>query len=90
MAEVDSGRPSAGRSHDLAVAHALRVVSAMNRQDHHAFIQMYPATPNDGVYLMDYFLHELRQSRYERLIRAYLPSVPVDYVIVSGEMGCDG
>lgn len=82
MAAVDGVRASGGQSSDPAVAHALQVITAVNKDNYHAFFNLYPVTPNNGVYLMDFFLHDMRKRRYQRLLTAYAPTLPLEMMLV--------
>lgn len=64
----------------IAVAHALKVRSALANGDYPAFFELYHNAPNMSAYLMDQFVERERINTLFRLSRAFRPTLNINYV----------
>ncbi|CAK8684986.1 unnamed protein product [Clavelina lepadiformis] len=65
---------------DKAISHALAVRSAWAGGNFCKFFKLYVDAPNMGGYLMDKFAPRERKHAVEKIVKAFRPSVPVDYI----------
>lgn len=63
-----------------AVAHALQVREAVCTDDYAAFFRLYAAAPDMGRALLDMFVGVARWRGVNALVRAFKPSLGVDFV----------
>lgn len=68
------------RSHE-AVAHALKIRQAVQSDNYATFFRLYQRTPNMGNYILDLMLDNYRLQALQRMVRAYKPSLPLDFVV---------
>jgi hypothetical protein len=59
--------------------HALQVVKAVVHNDYRAFFRLYESAPHLTAYLMDFLVKRVRDAAYERIVRAYRPTISVEY-----------
>lgn len=62
------------------VTHALEVCEAKASSNFHRFFALYAKVPRMGAYLMDIMAPSVRHDAIRAMIRAYAPTVPVDFV----------
>jgi hypothetical protein len=66
-----------------AVTHALAVRSALSSGDYLTFFKFYHEAPNMSSYLMDHFLHRERLRTSLKLVRAYRPTLTVNFFCIN-------
>jgi hypothetical protein len=64
------------------VSHALKVRIAVADNDYHAFFRLRNNCPNHGVHLMDAMLLQMRSVGLKCMMRAYRPSLPVEFLLI--------
>lgn len=64
-----------------AVAHAIRVRAALADGDHAAFFTLYANAPGLGRALMDLAVPRVRFAALHGFIKAFKPTLPVDYIV---------
>lgn len=77
-----------GKDLDEAIAHALKVNTAMSTRNFHRLFQLYVDAPNMGGYVMDSFIQRERYAALAAICRGMRPSVGVDYLTC--ELGFSG
>jgi len=63
-----------------AARHALQVALAYNAQNYHLFFVLYRDAPNMSAWIMDFLVLRVRKSAWRRMVKAYSPHVPLDFV----------
>ncbi|KAF2762983.1 hypothetical protein EJ05DRAFT_491169 [Pseudovirgaria hyperparasitica] len=63
-----------------AVAHALKVRSALALGNYHKFFQLYLDTPNMGAYLMDMFIQRERLAAMANIMKGHGSSLRIRYI----------
>jgi len=71
--------PKALKTHPY-VKHALEVCEAKSAMNYHRFFALYARVPRMGAYLMDIMAPGVRHDAVRAMLRAYSPSVPLDFV----------
>jgi len=64
------------------VSHALKVRIAVADNDYHAFFRLKNECPNHGVHLMDTMSPQMRSVGLKCMMRAYRPSLPVQFLLL--------
>jgi hypothetical protein len=64
-----------------AVNHALKVRRAVQLNNYHQFFLLYKTTPNMGNYILDLMIDNFRLQALQKIVRAYKPSVPLDFAM---------
>jgi len=67
------------RTHPF-LEHAVRVCRALASSNFHRFFALYATVPRMGAYLMDIIAPSVRADAVRAVLRAYAPTVPVDFV----------
>lgn len=62
-----------------AVQHALQVRSSLSMGDYHSFFRLYHQSPNMSGYLIDQFLERERLRTCLKLVRAYRPTLTIEF-----------
>lgn len=70
-----------GEALDDAVAHALKVNTAMSTKNFHRLFRLYVDAPNMGGYVMDSFIRRERLAALATICRGMRPSVDLDYLV---------
>ncbi|KAK9468740.1 SAC3/GANP/Nin1/mts3/eIF-3 p25 family-domain-containing protein [Lipomyces arxii] len=70
-----------------AVAHALKVRTAVEDFDYHALMKLYLTAPNMGGFVMDSFIERERTAAMEIISKAFRPDVPLRFL--TDEIGFD-
>jgi hypothetical protein len=63
------------------VQHALSIHQALHNDNYHRFFQLYPHTPNIGIYILDMMVDSVRVKALQRMNRAYKPNIEVLFVL---------
>ena len=71
--------PKALKTHPF-VTHALEVCEAKASSNFHRFFASYAKVARMGAYLMDIMAPSVRHDAVRAMLRAYAPTVPVDFV----------
>jgi hypothetical protein len=66
---------------DPCITHALKVRVAVADNDYHAFFRLQDACPNLGAYLMDTMIPQVRAIGLKCMLKAYLPTLPVQFIL---------
>lgn len=66
---------------DNAVAHALKVNTAMSTKNFHQLFRLYVDAPNMGGYVMDSFIKRERYAALSAICRGMRPSVELEYLV---------
>jgi len=77
------------RNHPF-VAHALKVRVAVADNDYHAFFRLRNECPNHGAYLMDNMIPQMRSVGLKCMMKAYRPSLAVDFLLTELGLVCAG
>ncbi|XP_013082698.2 leukocyte receptor cluster member 8 homolog [Biomphalaria glabrata] len=64
---------------DECIKHALDVRIAWSLNNYHRFFKLYEQAPKMSGYLMDWFIDRVRKSALKLLLKAYRPSLPVEF-----------
>jgi hypothetical protein len=75
---------------DACIAHALKVRIAVADCDYHAFFRLQETCPNLGAYLMDMMIGSVRATGLQCMVRAYKPSLSVEFMLQELGLGIDG
>ena len=67
------------RTHPF-LEHAVRVCRALASSNFHRFFALYDTVPRMGAYLMDIIAPSVRTDAVRAVLRAYAPTVPVEFV----------
>ncbi len=54
---------------------------AVQLDNYHQFFLLYKTTPNMGNYLLDLMVDNFRLQALQKVVRAYKPSVPLDFAM---------
>jgi len=63
-----------------AIKHSLKIVSALNTQNFHAFFKLYKNAPNMSSYLIDMFIERLRLLALISIASVYITGISIDLV----------
>ncbi|CAM9556536.1 unnamed protein product [Chrysoparadoxa australica] len=63
--------------------HAIDVIKSLASDNYQAFFKLYAQAPHMSGYLMDYKVNRMRKVALSRMVRAYMPSIDIDYVTAS-------
>ena len=74
---------------DEAISHALKVRVAVADNDYHAFFRLQESCPNLGAYLMDMMIGTIRAIGLQCMIKAYRPSLSVEFILIELGFGMD-
>ncbi len=67
---------------DVHIAHALQIRVAVADNDYHSFFRLRGSCPNMGsCYLMDLMIGQIRASGLHCMVRAYRPSLSVEFIV---------
>lgn len=70
---------------DIAVRHALLMRKATVDDNYYRFFLLYRETPNLGNFILDQTLDNWRIKALQRMMKAYRPSLDVNFVLQSLE-----
>lgn len=59
--------------------HAVLVTKALIHSDYHMFFALYENAPNLSGYLMDFLVHRVRISAYQRIVSSFRPTLSVEF-----------
>lgn len=59
--------------------HAVLVSKALIHSDYHMFFALYENAPNLSGYLMDFLVHRVRISAYQRIVASFRPTLSVEF-----------
>jgi hypothetical protein len=62
------------------IAHAIHVREAVASDDYHSFFRLKDACPNHGIFLMEKIEPQMRAMGLQRILKAYRPTVSMDFV----------
>ena len=66
---------------DSPISHALCVREAIASSNYHNFFELYRSCPNLGKLILDAFYDKMRVLALLRIVKAYRPTIEVDFVL---------